>query len=176
MMKTKSDNPDAGKTVCGVRCMRNLIAVAEYGQEDTTKGGIIIPEGRQGGLLTGGQDREQYYRYRHGEWRYGEVIAIGPGYIGDLHSRKLMEQFAKDGKILANPVVWHEPPDVRIGDVVMFSKKHGTKVGLRYRHPTYGNLLLRFLDPKKTVAVVDDFVPWWDVENTQVRPDQHFHG
>jgi hypothetical protein len=28
----------------------------------------------------------------------------------------------------------------------------------------------------KTVAVWDDFTPWWDVEHTQVRPEEQFYG
>jgi co-chaperonin GroES (HSP10) len=175
-MKTKSDNPDAGKSICGIQAARHLIIVAEYGQEDVTKGGIFIPEGRAGGLLPGNQDKEQFWRYRFGEWRFGEVVAIGNGYVGPLYSGPMMEQRKAQGLSESNPTVFHEPPDVRLGDVVMFSRKHGTKVGLRFKHDKYGDLLLRFLDPAKTVAVWDDFEPWWDVENTQVRPSEQFYG
>lgn len=180
-MKTRSENPDAGKTVCGIRCMRNLIAVAEFGQENVTKSGIYIPEGRSGGLLAMGQDgkaqdQEQFWRYRYGEWRFAEVISIGRGYVGNLYTRQAFEARLQQGEKVVNKVVFHDPPDVRIGDVVMFSRKHGTKVGLRYQHPKYGSLLIRFLGPAQTVAVFDDFEPWWDVEKTQVRPDQQFYG
>lgn len=174
--KTKSTNPDAGKTVCGIKCTRNLIAVAEYGQEDRTVGGIFIPEGRSGGLLPGGQDRDQFWRYRFGDWRFGEVISIGPGYIDNRWNERVKQERQQRGLHTNGGVVFHEPPDVRIGQVVMFSRKHGTKVGLRYAHAEYGDLMIRFLDPQKTVAVWDDFEPWWDVQAGQVRPEDQFYG
>ena len=146
--RTVSINPDAGKTVCGVKCTKDLIIVADFGAPNKTKSGLFIPEGRA---------EEHFWSYRFDLWRYGEVIAIGPGRT-DIAGR------------------FFEPPDVRIGDTVLFSRKHGTKVGRYYDHPKFGRLLFRHLDTEKSVAVVKNFEPWWDAKETQVRPDQQFYG
>ncbi len=143
-----SMNPDAGKTVCGVKCSKDLIIVADYGQPNVTKSGIWIPEGRSD---------EMFYAYRFDLWRYGEVIAIGPGRV-DQRGR------------------FHEPPNVRIGDVILFSRKHGTKVGHYYDHPKHGSLLFRFLDQEKAQATIPGFEPWWDAKDTQVHPAHQFSG
>lgn len=123
------------------------IFVADYGQPQMSKGGIYY----------GGE----HTAYRADQWRYGEVIGIGPGKI--------------TRKGIRIPV-----PDIDLGDVVLFSRRHGTRLGLRYHHPTYktrDGLLVRVLDPDKTVAIMRGFEPWWDVqEATPVDHEASFTG
>lgn len=129
--------------------MREFIYVADFGQPDKTPSGIYIGDYDFGG-------------YKFDTWRYGEVIAIGPG------------RLSKKG---------HRVPitDIELGDVILFSRKHGTRLPgeVRYQHPKYpgrDGLLVRVLDPMKTVAVVDDFEPWWNVLERQLDPGIHFSG
>jgi co-chaperonin GroES (HSP10) len=129
--------------------LADFIFVADFGQPDMTKGGIFY-----------GDSHTQFGRYRFSEWRHGEVIAIGPGAL------------LEGG--------WHRPmPPIEIGDVVLFSRKHGTRMPgeMRYRHPRYTDnhpaskgLLIRVLDPVKCQAVCDGFEPWWNVQNSQLDP------
>lgn len=126
----------------------DFIFVCDYGQPDMTTGGIFY-----------GDSRTQFGRYRASEWRHGEVIAMGPG------------RFSKKGTRLPMP-------DIRLGDVVMFSRKHGTRLpgDLRFKHPKYSTgpasngLLIRVLDPEKCQAVCEDFRPWWNVQDSQLDP------
>lgn len=127
----------------------DYIFVADYGQPDQSAGGIYL-----GNFDFGG--------YRHDTWRYGEVIAFGPGRFGKRGVRKPM-------------------PDIKLGDVVMFSRKHGTRMPgeYRYKHPGYpgkDGLLIRVLDPEKTVAVYEGFKPWWNVLERQLDPGIDFSG
>jgi co-chaperonin GroES (HSP10) len=132
-----------------IRPLGNLIFVADYGQPDMTSGGVFY-----------GDSHTQFGRYRASEWRHGEVIAVGPGLLRD------------DGVL--------EPmPPVSVGDVIMFSRKHGTRLPgeIRYRHPKYTDnhpasrgLLIRVLDPEKCQAVCEDFKPWWRVQESQLDP------
>jgi len=129
--------------------MREFIYVADFGQPDKTPGGIYIGD-------------FDFGVYKFGTWRYGEVIAIGPGGFGKKGHRK--------------PIL-----GIELGDVVMFSRKHGTRLPgeIRYEHPKYPGregLLVRVLDPDKTVAVVEDFEPWWNVLDRQLDPGIHFSG
>lgn len=129
--------------------LREFIYVADFGQPDKTPGGLYLGDFNFG-------------QYRFDTWRYGEVIAIGPGHVN------------KKGKRI--PI-----HDIELGDVVMFSRKHGTRLpgDVRYEHPKYPGregLLVRVLDPEKTVAVMEDFEPWWDVLSRQVDPGVHFSG
>lgn len=130
---------------------RNYIFVADYGQPDQSQGGIYLGD-------------FDFGAYRHDSWRFGEVIAIGPGLLRADGTRSDMGE-------------------VKLGDVVMFSRKHGTRLPgeVRYKHPTYPNakegLLVRVLDyPDKTVSVVAPFTPWWDVAARQLDPGIHFSG
>lgn len=134
--------------------LRDMIFVCDYGQPDMTKGGLFY-----------GNSKTQFGRYRASEWRHGEVIAIGPG------------AFGKDGSRLPMP-------QLDIGDVVMFSRKHGTRLpgDLRFKHPKYSDgpaaagLLIRVLDPEKCRGVCEDFVPWWNVQDSQLDPSGEMTG
>ena len=128
----------------------DYIFVADYGQPDRSAGGILLGDFNFG-------------PYRFDLWRYGEVIAIGPGRQGKRSSS-------------LKPM-----PPVKLGDVVMFSRKHGTRLPgeVRFHHPTYKSedgLLVRVLDPEKTVAVLGDFKPWWDPTTRQIEPGIDFSG
>lgn len=128
--------------------LSDFIFVADYGQPDVTPGGIVQPD-----------DAGQYWRYRANDWRFGEVIAIGPGRRRPDGTRMPM-------------------PPVSIGDVIMFSRKHGTRLpgDMRYKHPKYAKgqaaagLLIRVLDPVKCQGVCEGFVPWWNVHLSQLEP------
>jgi len=131
-----------------IRPLHDFVFVCDYGQPDMTSGGIYY-----------GDSKTQFGRYRASEWRYGEVIAIGPGRIGPDGSRLPM-------------------PDIKLGEVVMFSRKHGTRLpgDMRFKHPKYSSgpaadgLLIRVLDPEKCQAVDDGFQPWWNVQESQLDP------
>jgi co-chaperonin GroES (HSP10) len=131
----------------------DYIFVADYGQPDMTSGGILY-----------GDSSTQFSRYRASEWRFGEVIAIGPGrWLGKVRT----------------PM-----PPIEIGDVVMFSRKHGTRLpgDLRFKHPKYAKgpaadgLLVRVLDPEKCQGVVEGFEPWWNVHLSQLEPSNMMSG
>jgi len=133
----------------------DLVFVADYGQPDMTEGGLMI-----------GDSGTDYWRYRANDWRFGEVIAIGPGPWSEDGSRRL-------------PM-----PRIEIGDVIMFSRKHGTRLpgDMRYKHPLYSKgpaadgLLIRVLDPMKCQAVCADFKPWWNVHLSQLEPSNTMTG
>lgn len=127
--------------------LADYIFVSEYGQPNQSVGGIHLVDG----------DRD-FGRYRMSELRLGEVIAVGPG---RWHHERLVRLPVRD---------------VVVGDKVLFSRKHGTRLpGRRYLHPDLckqgdAGLVVRVLDPGKVVAVVSDFHPWWDVQAAQGSP------
>jgi len=131
------------------RPILDYIFVADYGQPDRSEGGLFLGDFNFGN-----------YRFDH--WRYGEVIAMGNG------------RFNADG--IRMPM-----PEISVGDVVIFSRKHGTRLpgDVRFAHPRYpspNGLLVRVLDPSKTVGVCEGFVPWWDVASRQIDPGSEFSG
>jgi co-chaperonin GroES (HSP10) len=124
----------------------DYIYVVDYGQPDKTEGGIYVPD-----------SSTDHWRYRHDLWRFGEVVAMGPGRF--LHER------TRERRVM---------PPIELGDVVMFSRKHGTRLGSgwRFKIPKFSEpLLIRVLDPDKCVAIVHGFVPWWNVEDCQLYPE-----
>lgn len=131
----------------------DCIFVADYGQPDRSKGGIIIADAEVVGA------DQSFTRYRASEWRVGEVIAIGPG------------RYDPDGNRI-------EMPEVQLGDTVVFSRRHGTRLSgdVRYEHPKYGSLLVRVLDPEKTQFRVHDFEPWWSIADGQLDPSETMTG
>ena len=149
-------NESKGSKVDGVDIWPRsfFIFVADYGQPDMSVGGILL-----------GDDSQQFYRYRASEWRHGEVIGIGPGWLMPDGTRRPM-------------------PGISLGDVILFSRKHGTRLPgeMRYNHPTHSQgeddqgLLIRVLDPSKCQAVCEDFVPWWDIQKSQLNPSNEMSG
>jgi len=132
-----------------IQPLHDYIFICDYGQPDMTTGGLYY-----------GDSNTQFGRYRASEWRHGEVIAIGPGRVGPEGSRLPM-------------------PPIELGDVIMFSRKHGTRLpgSIRFKHPKYSTgpaaegLLVRVLDPEKCQAVCKGFEPWWNVQESQLNPD-----
>lgn len=127
--------------------LREMIVVAELGQPDRSPGGIYYGD-------------YEWASYKASEWRYGQVIGIGPGKIDRRGRRQPM-------------------PELRIGDIVLYSRRHGSRLpaSIRFRHSDFPEgLLIRILDPQKTMGVVEDFRPWWDVQRRQLDPALHFSG
>ena len=133
----------AGVKVDGfiVRPMRVFIWVQEFGQPNCSPGGVYF--GEVHGAKIG---QESFTTYRANEWRYGRVIARGPGYY---HNGNFIEMT--------------EP---ELGDVVMYSRRHGTRMAIKHE-----GLWLRVLDPLQVIGVCEDFTPWWDVEECQLSPE-----
>jgi hypothetical protein len=95
---------------------------------------------------------------------YGQVVAIGAG------------KPRWDKKLKCDVV-----PDVpfRLGDTVMYSRRFGSRLGAEYRFriPEYDRPLnVRVFSVDQIVAVVDDFVPWWNVEESQLDPSATMSG
>lgn len=132
-----------------IRPMHDYVFVCDYGQPDMTTGGIYY-----------GDSKTQFGRYRASEWRFGEVIAIGAGLVGTNGSRL--------------PVT-----EIELGDVVMFSRKHGARLpgSMRFKHPKYSTgpaaegLLIRVLDTDKCQGICNSFEPWWNVQESQLDPN-----
>lgn len=133
----------------------DFVYVADFGQPDRSRGGILLPEG---------VNKKQFWRYRYDLWRFGEVIAVGPGRPFGMYVEE----------IDAVPEGLVPMPKIEIGDTIMFSRKHGTRLGSgwTFKLPRYDKpLLIRVLDPLKCVAIINNFDPWWNVEDAQLNPD-----
>lgn len=138
-----------------LRPQKNFAYVLELGVPDRSPGGIIY-----GSEKMLGQRERIFGRYQMSEERYGVVVAIGPGFMRRSRALKKM--------------ILNSPPDVELEDVVMFSRKHGTRyhAGLRFEVERFKgvSLNIRALDPSQVMAVCDDFEPWWDVEEARQDP------
>ena len=70
--------------------------------------------------------------------------------------------------------ILNAPPDVSLGDVVMFSRKHGTRfpASVRFEIERFRGVSLnvRALDPSQVMAVCDGFEPWWNPAEAQQDP------
>jgi hypothetical protein len=143
-----------------IRPVKDFVYAVEYGQPDRSEGGVLY-----GGLtMVGAAEDTQFGRYRMSEWRYGQVVAIGAG------------KPRWDKKLKCDVV-----PDVpfRLGDTVMYSRRFGSRLGAEYRFriPEYDRPLnVRVFSVDQIVAVVDDFVPWWNVEESQLDPSATMSG
>lgn len=132
-----------------VRPRQDFVFIVDYGQPDRSPGGIHIPD-----------NSEEFWRYRQSHWRWGEVIALGPG------------KFEKGG-VRRLPM----PPGLKVGDKVVFSRKFGTRLpklvyDIRSMHyPEAGLLNVRVLDTSKIAGIENDFEPWWDLGKSQLNPD-----
>jgi len=129
----------------GVRQLSFFIYLAEFGQPDRSPGGIIYDDGP-----------EASSRYFGSEWRFGLVLATGPG------------MFSRRG--IRIPLT-----DPKPGDVVMYSRRMGQKLNLQYNHPEYGLLWVRVIDQNQCEAVVEDFKPWWVPADCQKSPQLIFN-
>jgi len=130
-----------------VRPLRIFIWVQEFGQPNRSEGGIYFGEASMVATTSNTKlGEESFAAYRVSEWRYGRVVAVGPGYV---HKGKFV------------PLTEPDP-----GDIVMFSRRHGTRMSMKH-----DGLWIRVLDPLQIVGVCEDFEPWWDVEECQRSPE-----
>lgn len=134
----------------------DYIFVLDYGQPNQTQSGIYL-----------GETPGQYEIYRHEMYRYGEVIAFGPGRFG---KRKGMGE-GKGGP----PRWWAQSADIQIGTIVLFSRKTGTRLPSKWdfespRYPDKGPIHVRIFDPDQIIGVADeDWQPWWDIQERQLN-------
>lgn len=138
-----------------LRPIKDFVYVGFLGQPDRSEGGIIYGNS----MMLGQREDKLFGRYRESPWRYGVVVAVGPGYRNNVQRK--------------NKTRWMAPPPVELGEVVLFSRKHGTRLPGDMRIEVAGYevpLLIRVLDAEKTIAVVEDFTPWWDVAEAQLDP------
>ena len=138
-----------------LRPQKNFAYVLELGIPDRSPAGVYFGSER---FLS---REERHGRYKMSEERYGVVVAIGPGM---MRYSKIMKQH-----------ILNAPPDVNLGDVVMFSRKHGTRfpASVRFEVEQFQgvSLNIRALDPSQVMAVCDDFEPWWDPAEARQDPD-----
>jgi co-chaperonin GroES (HSP10) len=131
-----------------VRPRLDFIFILDYGQSDRSPGGIHIPD-----------NTDEHWRYRQSMWRFGEIIAIGPGRF-------------KEGTEFRIKL-----PDLKVGDKIYFSRKFGTRLTkysfqmLSAHYPKSGPLNMRVLDPTKIAGVDNEFEPWWNLEAAQLNPE-----
>lgn len=131
-----------------IRPLSYYIWVLEYGQPDRMEPDSLIHIPTM-----------EFARYKASEWRYGEVVAVGPGrYV----CRKM-----PDGSLFRTTII----PEVEPGDIVMFSRRHGTRFAIKWK-----DLFVRVLDPSQCQLVVEGFEPWWDTGECQGRPDNEMSG
>lgn len=124
--------------------IKKFLYVVEYGQPNKSEGGIYL--GSE--TMLGATEDTQFGRYRLSEWRYGKVVAIG-------------STVADQGEI-------------KLEDVVMYSRRFGSRLAAdnRFKVPEYSEPLnVRVFSVDQIEGVVDDFEPWWDVEESQLDPD-----
>lgn len=135
-----------------VRPLLDFIWVADFGQPAQSRGGIIVAD-----------SESQHWRYRHEEWRFGHVLAVGPGRW-------------REGTRERMPM-----PDIAVGDTVMFLRRVGTRFShIRFHHPLFPNLprglYVRVLDPDKAAIKVIEWEPWWNLEDGILDPDSEMSG
>jgi len=139
----------------------DYIFVLDYGQPNMTPGGIYL-----------GETAGQYEIYRHEHYRYGEVVAFGPGRF-----RKLVLG-ATTGKEAWRPMA----PEIQIGTTVFFSRKTGTRLPSKWdfvsqKYPEQGPIHVRVFDPDKIVGTVEgDWEPWWNIKERQLNVDATMSG
>jgi len=102
------------------------------------------PDRTESGLYVPDND-ETHWQYRNSEWRFGKVVAVGPDRTEGKKRRSA--------------------PDVELGDYVLFSRRHGTRLEVQFE-----GQWLRILDVNQIVGVVEDWVPWWNPAECQKRP------
>lgn len=143
-----------------IRPVKDFVYVVEYGQPDRSEGGILYGSVS----MVGAAEDTQFGRYRSSEWRYGQVVAIGVG--KPRWSRKLKRE------------VVSEVP-FQLGDTVMYSRRFGSRLGAEYRFkiPEYEKPLnVRVFSVDQIVAKVENFTPWWAVEESQLDPNATMSG
>lgn len=134
-----------------IRPNLDYIFVADLGQPNKSHDGTIYL----------GDDPKTFSRYKYSDSRYGIVCAMGPG---RLRYSKLLK------KNIIDPAL--EGLGLSIGDVVIFSRRLGTRTAKKFQPPGIPcPLFLRVLDPSKVSAIIDDFEPWWEISEGVLHPD-----
>ena len=132
-----------------VKPLVDYIFVADLGQPNRTESGVILG------------DSENFARYKHTDSRWGIVCAVGPGRLKYSTTLK---------RYIIDPAL--KSLGLKLGDTVIFSRRLGTRINMKFHPPGVPvPLFIRVLDPTKVSAIVDDFVPWWDIEESVLRPD-----
>jgi co-chaperonin GroES (HSP10) len=137
-----------------IKPIKDFLYVVEYGQPDRSEGGIIF-----GNTEMMGREDKEFGRYRMGEHRYGQIVAIGPG----------KPRYDKKTKKRVMP-----ESEIELGDVVIYSRRFGSRLGAEYRFqvPEFSAPLnVRVFSLNQIVAVIEGFKPWWDVEESQLDPN-----
>lgn len=127
-----------------VRPIRKFLYVVEYGQPNKSEGGVYLGNVE----MVGANEDTQFGRYRMSEWRFGKVVALGSTVF--------------------------EQGDIKLNDVVIYSRRFGSRLGKahRFKVPEYKvPLNVRVFSLEQIVGVVEGFEPWWDVEDSQLDPD-----
>lgn len=138
----------------------DYIFVLDFGQPNQTQSGIFL-----------GETDGQYQIYRHEDYRYGEVIAFGPGRFGRPIGKGV-------GKERWRPI----PPEIQIGTIVFFSKKTGTRLPANWdfispRFPDQGPIHTRVFDPEKLIGTVEgEWKPWWNIKERQLNIEATMSG
>jgi co-chaperonin GroES (HSP10) len=138
-----------------IKPIKDFLYVVEYGQPNRSEGGIILGNVE----MIGASEDTEFGRYRMSEFRFGKVVAIGPG----------KPRWDKKSKREFTPEI-----DIELGDVVLYSRRFGSRLGKerRFKVPEYKvPLNVRVFDISQIIGVVEDFKPWWDVEESQLDPD-----
>jgi co-chaperonin GroES (HSP10) len=143
-----------------IKPVKDFVYVVEYGQPDRTEEGVLF------GSVTmlGAPEDTQFGRYRSSEWRYGQVVAIGVG--KPRWSKKLKRDVVPEAPF-------------KVGDTVMYSRRFGSRLGAENRFQAPGHskpLNVRVFSVDQIVAVVDDFEPWWPIEECQLDPNATMTG
>jgi len=133
-----------------VKPMLDYIFVADLGQPNRDQSGLFL-----------GDNPQTFARYKHTDHRFGIVCAIGPG--REVYSRKLR-------RTIIHPAL--AELGLKLGDVVVFNRRFGSRLGLKWQPPGVPvPVFVRVLDPDKTLAIADDFRPWWDIAESVLDPD-----
>lgn len=148
-----------------VRPMHDYIFVADLGMPSQSQGGIWLPD-----------EAFKFARYKHLNERYGVVCAIGKGRIMqpgiDSLCRQCPWDCPKKKSILCPKLGGLIDEGLELGSTVMFNRRFGSRLGLMFQPPGFAHpLYIRVLDPDKTLCLVDDFEPWWDIERGILHPD-----
>lgn len=150
-----------------VRPIRDWVVVGDLGQPNVSESGLIhFPDPLNA----------DYHRYRQQEFRFGVIVATGEGRV--TRETKDVEFRQRTGRVVkarrdvgAGRFIPYDGPPV--GAVVIYRRSHGLKFA--YEVGTeFGRCWARTLDQSMLIATIEDFSPWWDVEESQIHPDVEF--
>lgn len=136
-----------------VRPVLDFIYVADLGQPNLSYGGVWLPD-----------EAFKFARYKHLNERYGIVCAIGPG-RWKWNAREKTDRLDQQLRGLLDE-------GLKLGSTVLFNRRFGSRFPLMFQPPGFAHpLYIRVLDPVKTLCLIDDFEPWWDIERGVLHPD-----